>query len=92
MYGMLMSIIIFVVINIIASLLLYHEKKRAKVNDKNVKSHTFYFAAQFLKITLFPMVMLIIIIAKSFFEFVIIYAYFVFTVLFANKLYKKNKI
>lgn len=88
----LINLGILVAINIVFSLFLYYEKKKRRNNDNDNKTNfSFHFGSQFFASALFPTIIIIVMIAKSFFDFIVIYAYFILLVFLSNKLYSKHK-
>ena len=88
----LINLGILVAINIVFSLFLYYEKKKRRSNDNDKKTNfSFHFGSQFLASALFPTIIIIVMIADSFFDFIVIYAYFISLVFLSNKLYSKHK-
>lgn len=87
MTNVFISLAIFIVMYVFFSLFLYFNKKKSDINKT---PYNFHFGSQFFAVALFPTIIITIIVANSFFEFVAVYAYFILLVFLSNKLYKKH--
>lgn len=84
------NLAILVVLNIIIFLFICF-KRKVNQNNNDRKSYTFYFGSKFFATALFPTILLVIMVADNFFEFVIIYVYLISLLFLSNKLYNDFK-